>query len=92
MKLLFYPEVPTGSHVRTYNSPTHKLTVCTTHDMILTYTPLVLKRNKTSIRKTNKMVPELQIIHDCHPMYDLVIFFSLMEEKDGIQTGNKFVV
>ena len=44
MKLLFHPEVPTGSHVWTYNAPTHELTVCTTDDMQLAYPPLVLKK------------------------------------------------
>lgn len=33
MKLLFYPEVPTKSHVQTYNYPTHKLTVSTTDEI-----------------------------------------------------------
>ena len=38
-KLIFHPEVPTGSHVRTYNAPTHELTVCATDDLQLSYPP-----------------------------------------------------
>ena len=72
MRLLLHPEVPTGSHVQTYNAPTHKLTVCTTDDLQLKYPPFILKINTTYITKKNKVVPELQIIHDYHPMYDLI--------------------
>lgn len=81
--LLFHPEVPTGIHARTYNAPTHQLTVCTTDDMQLNYPPLVLKRNITYIRKKNTIAPELQIIHDCHPLYDLIRYLCFF--PDGVE-------
>ena len=76
MSLVFHPDVPTGSHARVYNAPTHELCVCVTDDINTKYPPLILRRNTTYL-ENNPSVTELQIIHDCHPLYDLIryLFF-----------------
>ena len=74
--LVFHPDVPTGSHERVYNAPTHELCVCVTDDIDTKYPPLILRRNTTYL-ENNPSVTELQIVHDCHPLYDLIryLFF-----------------
>ena len=81
-KLIFHPEVPTGSHVRTYNAPTHELTVCATDDLQLSYQPLVIERN-TSFCDHAPYLPKLKMIHDCHPMYDLIRFLFFFPDGGG---------
>ena len=80
--LIFHPEVPTGNHVRTYNAPTHELMVCATDDLQLSYPPLVLKRD-TTYCDHNQNIPELQLVHDCHPMYDLIRFLFFFPDGGG---------
>ena len=60
--------------MRTYNAPTHELMVCATDDLQLSYPPLVLKRDTTYCNH-NQNIPELQLVHDCHLMYDLMFLF-----------------
>ena len=81
-KLIFHPEVPTGNHVRTYNAPTHELTVCATDDLQLTYPPLVLERNTTYCDNVPNL-PKLEMIHDCHPMYDLIRYLFFFPDGGG---------
>ena len=81
-RLIFHPEVPTGNHVQTYNAPTHELMVCATDDLQLSYPPLVLKRD-TTYCDHNQNIPELQLVHDCHPMYDLIRFLFFFPDGGG---------
>ena len=76
ISLVFHTDVPTGSHARVYNAPTHELCVCVTDGINTKYPPLILRRNTTYL-ENNPSVTELQIIHDCHPLYDLIryLFF-----------------
>ena len=81
-KLIFHPEVPTGSHIRTYNAPSHELMVCATDDLQLTYPPLVLERNMMYCdHKAN--VPKLEMIHDYHHMYDLIMYLFFFPDGGG---------
>ena len=76
LDLVFHPEVPTGGHARVYNASSHNLCGCATDDIRGTYPPLVLKRNTTYL-ENNPTVPELQTIHDCHPLYDIIRYLFL---------------
>ena len=78
MSLVFHPEVPTGCHSRVYNAPSNELCVCATDDISSTYPPVILRRNTTYL-ENNPTAPELQSIHDCHPLYDIIryLFFFL---------------
>ena len=71
MSLVFHPDVPAGIHARVYNDPNHELCVCVTDDINTNYHPLILRRNTTYL-ENNPYVTELQIIHNCHPLYDLI--------------------
>ena len=80
MILVFHPDVPTGSHARVYNAPTHELCVFVTDDINTKYPPLILRRNTTYL-ENNPSVTEFQIIHDCHPLYDLIRYLFFF--RDG---------
>ena len=80
--LIFHPEVPTGSHIRTYNAPSHELMVWATDDLQLTYPPLVLERNMMYCDH-NPNIPKLEMIHDCHPMYDLIRYLFFFPDGGG---------
>ena len=82
LDLVFHPKVPTGGHARVYNAPSHELCVCATDDIRSTYPPLVLKRNTTYL-ENNPTVPELQTIHDCHPLYDIIRYLFLFPDGGG---------
>lgn len=82
LNLVFHPEVPTGCHSRVYNAPTHELCVCATDDIRTTYPPIILRRNTTYL-ENNPTVPELQSIHDCHPLYDIIRYIFFFPDGGG---------
>ena len=82
LDLVFDPEVATGGYERFYNDHSHELCVCATDDIRSTYPPLVLKRNTTYL-ENNPTVPELQTIHDCHPLYDIIRYLFLFPDGGG---------
>ena len=74
MSLVFHPEVPTGCHSRVYNAPSNELCVCATDDISSTYPPVILRRNTTYL-ENKPTVPELQSIHNCRPLHDIIRYF-----------------
>ena len=78
--LVFHPYVPAGSHARFYNTPTHELCVRVTDIIKTKYHPIILRRN-TMYLESNPSITELQIIHYCHSLYELIQY--LVFSPDG---------